>query len=111
MLSNYFLEINEHEHEFRSRIKECTLCEFEVLLYLQHAPHSRMTDIAKKRKVSLESVWKLCNRLKLRGLIKEKPNERDKRSTLLSLTRQGESLTNKCSKQMEAIINGANKLV
>jgi DNA-binding MarR family transcriptional regulator len=70
--------------------EETTMPQFRVLSYLAAEPLT-LSVLAKKRRVSLQSMSELVQALVVRGWIAREPDQRDRRQSLLRLTDHGRS--------------------
>ena len=68
--------------------QDTTMPQYRVLQYLFAGPMS-LSDLARKRRVSLQSMGELAQALVDRGWVARKPNPDDRRQQFLELTRQG----------------------
>lgn len=68
--------------------QDTTMPQYRVLQYLSSGPMS-LSDLARKRRVSLQSMGELAQALVERGWVARKPNPDDRRQQFLELTRQG----------------------
>lgn len=68
--------------------QETTMPQYRVLQYLSDGPMS-LSELARKRRVSLQSMGELAQALVERGWVTRKPNPADRRQQFLELTRQG----------------------
>ncbi len=68
--------------------QDTTMPQYRVLQYLSAGPMS-LSDLARKRRVSLQSMGELAQALVERGWVVRKPNPDDRRQQFLELTRQG----------------------
>jgi DNA-binding MarR family transcriptional regulator len=68
--------------------QDTTMPQYRVLQYLSDGPMS-LSDLARKRRVSLQSMGELAQALVDRGWVARKPNPDDRRQQFLELTRQG----------------------
>lgn len=66
--------------------------QFEFLRYVRDHPGCRVADLATNFAAGIGAISKSCDRLVARGWIRRSPNPADGRSSLLSLTAQGEAL-------------------
>ncbi len=63
--------------------------EFMVLSALQRSGSMRLSDLAAATNATLPRASKVLRRLQQRGFVEREESERDRRSVLLTLTRQG----------------------
>jgi DNA-binding MarR family transcriptional regulator len=70
--------------------EETTMPQFRVLSHLAAGPLT-LSALAKKRRVSLQSMSELAQALVVRGWIAREPDPRDRRQSLLHLTENGRS--------------------
>lgn len=68
--------------------QDTTMPQYRVLQYLSAGPMS-LSDLARKRRVSLQSMGELAQALVERGWVARKPNPDDRRQQFLELTRHG----------------------
>jgi DNA-binding MarR family transcriptional regulator len=68
--------------------EETTMPQFRVLAHLSAGPLT-LSALARKRRVSLQSMSELVQTLVERGWVARAPDPRDRRQALLSLTDQG----------------------
>lgn len=66
--------------------------EFELLEYLKAHPSARVGEIATNFAAGVGAISKLTDRMVARQLVRRRPNPADGRSSLIELTRPGESL-------------------
>ena len=66
--------------------------QFELLRYVRDHPGCRVADLATNFAAGIGAISKGCDRLVVHGWIRRSPNPTDGRSSLLSLTAEGESL-------------------
>lgn len=66
--------------------------QFEFLRYVRDHPDCRVADLATNFAAGIGAISKGCDRLVNRGWIRRSPNPADGRSSLLSLTREGQTL-------------------
>lgn len=66
--------------------------QFEFLRYVRDHPGCRVADLATNFAAGIGAISKGCDRLVGRGWIRRSPNPADGRSSLLSLTSEGEAL-------------------
>jgi len=67
---------------------ETTMPQFRVLEYLSSGPMA-LSDLARRRRVSLQSIGELAQMMVDRGWLARKPNPDDRRQQLVELTREG----------------------
>lgn len=68
--------------------QDTTMPQYRVLQYLSDGPMS-LSELARKRRVSLQSMGELAQALVDRGWVSRKPNPDDRRQQFLEMTRQG----------------------
>ncbi len=68
--------------------QDTTMPQYRVLQYLSAGPIS-LSDLARRRRVSLQSMGELAQALVDRGWVARKPNPDDRRQQFIELTRQG----------------------
>jgi DNA-binding MarR family transcriptional regulator len=68
--------------------QDTTMPQYRVLQYLSAGPMS-LSDLARRRRVSLQSMGELAQALVDRGWVARRPNPDDRRQQFLELTRQG----------------------
>ena len=79
--------------------EDTTMPQFRVLSYLVDGPLS-LSELAKLRRVSLQSAGELVQSLVSRGWIERTPNPNDRRQSLLHLTDAGKSQYEKAQYSM-----------
>jgi len=79
--------------------EDTTMPQFRVLSYLLDGPLS-LSELAKLRRVSLQSAGELVQSLVSRGWIARTPNPNDRRQSLLHLTEAGKSQYEKAQQSM-----------
>jgi len=79
--------------------EDTTMPQFRVLSYLLDGPLS-LSELAKLRRVSLQSAGELVQSLVSRGWIARTPNPNDRRQSLLHLTEAGKSQYEKAQHSM-----------
>jgi DNA-binding MarR family transcriptional regulator len=70
--------------------EDTSMPQFRVLAHLAAEPHT-LSALAKKRRVSLQSMSELVQALVVRGWVAREPDPRDRRQSLLQLTDHGRS--------------------
>jgi len=66
--------------------------QFEVLLYIQHHPHTRPSETARALGVSAPTMTAIIQRLEAKGLLAKVPASSDQRAVTLQLTEAGVQL-------------------
>jgi DNA-binding MarR family transcriptional regulator len=79
--------------------EETTMPQFRVLAHLAAEPHT-LSTLAKKRRVSLQSMSELVQALVARGWIVREPDPRDRRQSSLQLTDHGRQHYERAQVQM-----------
>ncbi len=68
--------------------EETTMPQFRVLAYLAEGPLT-LSEIARRRRVSLQAAGELVQILVARGWVKRTPDPNDRRQSMLTLTDEG----------------------
>lgn len=77
----------------RTELEEgITLPQLRVLAYLRRHPGASLGEIARWRDVSLPTMSRMVGCLVKRGWVSRKPDPRNRRSIMLTLTPEGEAL-------------------
>lgn len=89
------------------RVKTSTglpLARFEVLRTVEQLPLCRVNDIAEQMLITVGAASKLVDRLALSGHLQRQPNPADSRSSLISLTPEGQTIVKKAEQEIAALL-------
>ena len=85
---------------------------FELLRYVRDHPDARVADLACAFAIGVGSTSKIVDRQEKEGWLQRRPNPANRRSSLLTLTRAGESVVSRAEPVWRAaiqeILGGAN---
>jgi DNA-binding MarR family transcriptional regulator len=79
--------------------EDTTMPQFRVLAYLAEKPLT-LSEIARRRRVSLQSAGELIQTLVDHGWVRRVPDPNDRRQTLLHLTEDGKQRHERASRRM-----------
>lgn len=82
---------NQFDNELR-KAHGIVTSQYEFLRYLRDHERPRTTDIAAEMAIGVGAASKATDRLEARGLIARTPNPANRRSTILTLTKEGRAL-------------------
>lgn len=77
---------------------------FELLRYVRDHPSARVVDLASAFAIGVGTTSKIVDRLEEQGWMERRPNPANRRSSLLALTRAGESVVSRAEPAWQAAI-------
>jgi MarR family transcriptional regulator, multiple antibiotic resistance protein MarR len=77
---------------------------FELLRYVREHPDARVADLASAFAIGVGTTSKIVDRLEKQGWMERRPNPANRRSSLLVLTRAGESVVSQAEPAWQAAI-------
>lgn len=77
---------------------------FELLRYVRDHPDARVADVAAAFAIGVGTTSKIVDRLEKQGWIERRPNPANRRSSLLALTPDGESVVSRAEPVWQAAI-------
>jgi DNA-binding MarR family transcriptional regulator len=78
---------------------------FELLRYLRDHPDARVADVAATFAIGVGTTSKIVDRLEKQGWLERRPNPANRRSSLLALTPEGESVVSRAEPVWQAAIH------
>ncbi len=77
---------------------------FELLRYVRDHPDARVADLASAFAIGVGTTSKIVDRMEKEGWLERRPNPANRRSSLLSLTPEGESVVSRAEPAWQAAI-------
>ncbi len=77
---------------------------FELLRYVRDHPDARVADLASAFAIGVGTTSKIVDRMENQGWVERRPNPANRRSSLLALTRAGESVVSRAEPAWQAAI-------
>jgi len=77
---------------------------FELLRYVRDHPDARVADLASAFAIGVGTTSKIADRLEKEGWLERRPNPANRRSSLLALTPEGESVVSRAEPVWQAAI-------
>ena len=77
---------------------------FEALRYVRDHPDARVADLASAFAIGVGTTSKIADRLERQGWLERRPNPANRRSSLLALTPEGESVVSRAEPAWQAAI-------
>ncbi len=77
---------------------------FELLRYVRDHPDTRVADLASAFAIGVGTTSKIVDRLEKQGWMRRHPNPANRRSSLLALTRTGQSVLSRAEPAWQAAI-------
>ena len=77
---------------------------FELLRYVRGHPDARVADLASAFAIGVGTTSKIADRLEKEGWLERRPNPANRRSSLLALTPEGESVVSRTEPVWQAVI-------
>ena len=77
---------------------------FELLRYVRGHPDARVADLASAFAIGVGTTSKIADRLEKEGWLERRPNPANRRSSLLVLTPEGESVVSRTEPVWQAVI-------
>ena len=77
---------------------------FELLRYVRGHPDARVADLASAFAIGVGTTSKIADRLEKEGWLERRPNPANRRSSLLALTPEGESVVSRTEPVWQAAI-------
>ena len=77
---------------------------FELLRYVRGHPGARVADLASAFAIGVGTTSKIADRLEKEGWLERRPNPANRRSSLLALTPEGESVVSRTEPVWQAAI-------
>jgi MarR family transcriptional regulator, multiple antibiotic resistance protein MarR len=77
---------------------------FELLRHVRDHPEPRVADLASAFAIGVGTTSKIVDRLEEQGWMERRPNPANRRSSLLALTRAGESVVSRAEPAWQAAI-------
>lgn len=99
-------DIDQIESDFRSKVHEVTMQEFRVMAMINEAERDlNIRDYSQIRSIAAQGIGRVVERLRRRGFVATRRNERDKREKFASLTSEGERVLLQCHAILEQTLH------
>lgn len=95
-LSQFFVDtlLLIHNNFFRQTSVPIPLNQFGVLCVLESEKHASISDISHRLKISKQQMTTIIEKLVAANLIEKKPDEHDRRRSIITLTNDGHAIIN-----------------
>ena len=101
----YLKKLNSFDVAFKTYKTGLSVPQFRLLQEVQILNKASISTLSSQRQVTAQSFGRMCSSLAKRGLITLEVDPRDKRVTLVSLTRKGRAVTSECMALVEKVLN------
>ncbi len=91
-----------HKKTLSQQVGSVTLLQLSALMFVQQHPQCPVQMLGKHLELSSSAVAQLTERLVDAGMLERKTDTQDRRSTLLSLSKKGKTVSEHMAKKREA---------
>lgn len=99
-----FMKKQKPELPEHGKLKELTLEQFEVFVYICEHKKARMSDIAKEANVKLPTMTDIIEKLVKKGFVERHRDEQDRRTVWITIAKDIENIAKKAMKKHEAYL-------
>lgn len=102
----YLDKMNDVDAIFKGEGAIVNSAEYRLLHEVSLDRAKRISDLSSNRKVTVQSVGRVCASLANRGLITVQTDRKDKRAKLVALTRKGRGAEQRYRNMIEKVLHG-----